>query len=80
MDTSIDNAAINSIKENLLALVNSFISSMTTAGAGTGTVSQLLSSVINTMDCIMLGFVGAAVCGFIVLILYTQKVIIGFIT
>jgi len=36
--------------------------------------------VLNVLDVVLLGLVGAAVTGFIVLILYTQKVIIGAIT
>lgn len=39
-----------------------------------------MSSVISTMDVIMLGFIGAGVTGFIVLFLYSQKVVIGVIT
>lgn len=49
-------------------LTDSFMQSLT-SGGDSGTFSQIMSSILQTMDVIMLGFVGAGVTGFIVLIL-----------
>jgi len=73
-------SVVQPILFQLTQLSNQFIKSMTAGSSGTGTLSQILTSITGTLDVIMLGFLGSGVVGFIVLILYTQKVIIGLIT
>lgn len=61
-------------------IMDSFKKSLTGGAGGKGTFSQILSSIMSTMDCIMIGFLGAAITGFLVLILYSAKPFIGLIT
>lgn len=71
---------VEALKEQLDTLINDFMKSLTSGSGGTGSFSQAMSSVMSTMDVIMLGFLGSGVTGFIVLFLYTQKVFIGLVT
>lgn len=71
---------IQNLANQLVALVNSLLKSFTSVSGGTGILSQGLNSIMTTLDVCLLGFLGSGVMGFIVLLLYTQKLIIGFIT
>lgn len=67
VDTSI--TEIEAVAAQLTKLLDSFVQSLTSSGGGDGTFSQLMNSIMSVMDVIMLGFVGAGITGFIVLIL-----------
>jgi len=71
---------VSALVTQLNNLATQFVKSMTAGASGSGTLSQILSSITGTLDVIMIGFLGSGVIGFLVLILYTQKVIIGIIT
>jgi hypothetical protein len=67
MDTTIP--AIATIVTQIDQLITNFLKGLLSGSGGTGTFSQILNSIVGVADSIMIGFLGAGITGFIVLIL-----------
>lgn len=66
-------AEIASIEAQLTTLVTSLADQAVKKMMGTGSFAQFLSSIIYSLDMIIIAFLGSAIFGFILLVLYAWK-------
>jgi hypothetical protein len=71
VDNTIDEVA--AIQAQLTTLITSLADQAVKKMMGTGSFAQFLSSIIYSMDMIILAFLGSAIFGFILLVLYAWK-------
>jgi len=78
MDSTITDLA--SVKDQILTLINSITEKAVKSMMGTGSMAQIMSSILYSLDMIMLGLLGATVFGFVTLALFAYKPFITIVT
>jgi hypothetical protein len=64
---------VSSIKASLTTLVTGLADQAVKKMMGTGGIAQVMSSIVYSMDLIIISFLASAIFGFILLVLYAWK-------